>query len=172
MSTGDARFSSHAECLDALEDIPTNPDLHDTLADVVNRRLNRREAIGRMIGIGALAVSPQAAFAGKPQSGAAPTSTHGFDFEEIAHGVDRTHHVSPATAPTSLTRWGDPVTAGAPDFDPYPQSADGSTAAVRLQQRLCRLYPPALRLRTTPSTACCASITSTRMREMMFPESG
>ncbi|MGB5762834.1 MAG: PhoX family phosphatase [Sedimenticolaceae bacterium] len=125
MSTDDARFSSHAEYLDALEDIPSNPNPQDTLAEIINRR----EAIGRIIGIGALAVSPPTAFAAGQQPHAALTASRGFDFEEIAHGVDRTHHVSPGYRADILIRWGDPVTAGAPAFDPYAQSP-----AAQLQQ--------------------------------------
>jgi len=135
MCDDDAQFSSRGEYLDALEDIPTNPNIQDTLAEVIDRRYNRRQAIGQIFGIAALGALPGsslAAFAGRPP----PDGTAGhepaigsFDFDEIAHGVDHTHHVSPGHRADILIRWGDRVTAGAPAFDPYGQST-----AAQLQQ--------------------------------------
>ena len=135
MSADETEFSSRAEYLDALEDIATNPDTEDTLGDVVARRLDRRAALRKLLGIGALGAlgtSPLSGFAGLR---AEDTTTDGDSearacrFGEIAHGVDRTHHVAPGYSADILIRWGDRVVPGAPDFDPYRQSA-----SAQLQQ--------------------------------------
>ena len=39
-------------------------------------------------------------------------------FEEIAHGVDHTHHVPRGYVARVLLRWGDPILAGAPNWSP------------------------------------------------------
>ncbi|MGE5766201.1 MAG: PhoX family protein, partial [Bacteroidota bacterium] len=44
-------------------------------------------------------------------------------WEEIAHGVDETHHVAPGHSAEVLLRWGDPIFADSPEFDPLKQSA-------------------------------------------------
>lgn len=135
MTEDESRFSSHAEYLDALEDIPSNPDIEDTLGDVIQRRLNRRTALKQMLGISALGVLGAYPLAGSATTGAgrpqtiSDSSTDGFRFAEIEHGVDQTHHVSPGHSADILIRWGDPVTPGAPEFDPYRQST-----AAQLQQ--------------------------------------
>jgi len=123
------RYSNRAEHLDALEDIPTNPEIQETFGDVVNRRLNRRAAIGRMLGIGAMGALGNApllaAFRAPDPVGIGTDSgpaTASFHFEEIQHGIDQTHHVSPGYSADILIRWGDPVIKGAPEFDPYQQS--------------------------------------------------
>ncbi len=57
-------------------------------------------------------------------SRAAHAARAAFDFDEITHGVDETHHVAPGYRADVLVRWGDPVLPDAPEFDPRGQSAD------------------------------------------------
>ncbi len=121
----EAEYSSRAEYLDALEDIPTNPETRDNFGEVLQRRLNRREAIRRILGIGALTAAPL----DMPARPSAGSTTREFTFTEIAHGIDHTHHVAPGHRAQILVRWGDRVLPGAPEFDPYRQSP-----AAQLQQ--------------------------------------
>jgi len=116
----ETEYSSRAEYLDALEDIATNPDLDETFGDVLQRRLSRRAAIARILGAGTLGTAPFSAFAGRSGGG---DPRRAFRFTEIARGVDRTHHAAPGHRAEILIRWGDPMVADAPDFDPYKQSA-------------------------------------------------
>jgi secreted PhoX family phosphatase len=46
-----------------------------------------------------------------------------LDFEELRKGLDARHHVAAGYRAAPLLRWGDPVVAGAPAFDPLDQSA-------------------------------------------------
>ena len=101
-----------------------------TLGDLINARFSRREILGGTLGVTALAalagVWPGLARSEGPDSGCtdaqlSPAVKVGF--EEIEHGVDETHHVSPGHRAEVLIRWGDPVAADAPPFDPGAQSA-------------------------------------------------
>ena len=46
-----------------------------------------------------------------------------FGVKEVRHGVDETHHVAEGHDANILIRWGDPVVAGASEFDPMNQTA-------------------------------------------------
>ncbi len=115
---------------DSQEDIGINPSSNPTLGDVLNERVGRRGLIGGMLASSALSalVGPVALFGGSAEAEAAtPKAAAGsapsFRFEEIAHGVDETHHVAPGYDVNVLIRWGDPVLPGAPAFDPMKQTA-------------------------------------------------
>ena len=96
--------------------------------DVVNVRFGRRDALRGALALAALSALPPA-FRAAPASAAPNTSPAPFAFEEVAHGVDETHHVAPGYAADIFLRWGDPVTPSAPPFDPRHQTA----AAQELQ---------------------------------------
>ena len=132
MSRFDNRSSSRSEYFEALEDMSVNPSAEPTLGDVINARFERRALLKGALGaaaLGALAASPLTALAAAEANAEARADgdtgnlTH-FDFSEIAHGVDETHHVAPGYSANVLIRWGDPVVADAPVFDPAEQSAE------------------------------------------------
>ena len=102
------------------EDIPTNPSTEPTLGDVINKRFGRRRMMRGMLATTVMASTFGPALLSKSARAATP----GFDFEEISHGVDETHHVAKGYEADVLIRWGDPVTADAPAFDPEKQSAE------------------------------------------------
>lgn len=88
------------------------------LATLIDHRLSRRNFLV------AAAVMPLAA-------GCTTTSASGTvqqvgpypQFAEISHGADERLHVADGYTAQVLIRWGDPVTAAAPSFDPRNQSA-------------------------------------------------
>jgi secreted PhoX family phosphatase len=89
---------------------------------ILTRRLGRRALLRGAATAGAaaaLAVSHTGA-----RAGGAPLA-----FEELRKGLDERHHVAAGFRAVPLLRWGDPVVAGAPPFDPMSQSA----AAQELQ---------------------------------------
>lgn len=102
------------------DDTPVSRKMARTLGDIWQARLNRRTFLKGSTSTAALSATGLAL----PLSLAACTQgMPDFNFEEIAHGVDETHHVAPDHQAEILIRWGDPVTSGAPTFDPQNQSA-------------------------------------------------
>ena len=100
-----------------LSDDPTSgPTIGPTIGDVIASRFGRRDLLR-----GLLATSAVAAIA--PALPAAAATEPNFSFEEIAHGVDDKHHVAKGYRVDILLRWGDPIVAGAPEFDPAKQTA-------------------------------------------------
>ncbi len=92
------------------------PQRNPTLGDVIAQRLARRDLLKGLLATAAIAAVAPPALGGAEEAPA-------FNFEEIAHGVDETHHVAPGHRADILLRWGDPIVAGAPDFDPQEQTA-------------------------------------------------
>ncbi|MEL6766130.1 MAG: PhoX family phosphatase [Pseudomonadota bacterium] len=117
----DPEICNKAEAFEAFDDIPTNPNLGNTIGDVINRRYGRRDVLR-----GALAVSATTALFGSTAltAGKAQAATGRFDFAELASGVDETHHIAEGYDAKVLLRWGDKVFADAPEFDPQNQSAE------------------------------------------------
>ena len=120
------KHSCRAEAFEASDDVPSNPVLaqgQPTIGDVINERFSRRGVLRGMLGtaaIAGIATSVPALLSHEAKAAGAPR----FIFEEISHGVDETHHVADGYNADVLIRWGDPLHADAPAFDPHNQSAD------------------------------------------------
>lgn len=122
-----SRFPTRAAAFEASDDHPSNPTLvagRPTIGDIINARFSRREVLKGMLGTAAIAGLASAGLGGltSPRAVAAAGSRYGF--EEIRHGVDETHHVAPGYSADILIRWGDPLFADAPEFDPQHQTAE------------------------------------------------
>jgi uncharacterized protein len=106
------------------DDECSNPLLAPTIGNVILARFSRREALRGLTAVAALAsLAPvgTAVFVGRNVwAGQAPA----LDFEEVPHGNTETHAVPRGYQAQTLIRWGDPVEAGAPAFDPLEQSAE------------------------------------------------
>ena len=115
--------------MDQSENIPSNPRVQSgvpTIGDVIEARLSRRGFLG------GLAATSGALVAGCATPEIAETATviepiqedqiASFTFEEIMRGMDKTHHVPNGYSADLLLRWGDPLFADSPDFDPMNQS--------------------------------------------------
>lgn len=111
------------ELYERSEDIPSNPTANPTMGDILNARLGRRAALrGMLATAAAAAVIPPFAAPARAQSVAAGLPGARFVFDEIAHGVDERHHVSPGYDADIVIRWGDPLFADSPAFDPERQT--------------------------------------------------
>ena len=116
-----AEASNKAEAYELSENIPVNKSTTATMGDVINQRYARRSVLK-----GALAVSAIGAIAGPGalmSATKAQAATPRVSFSEIEHGADATHHVAEGYNADILIRWGDPVTPGAPKFDPHNQTS-------------------------------------------------
>jgi secreted PhoX family phosphatase len=98
------------------EDIGSNPSKEPTIGALIERRLGRRGALRGLVGAGAAVALGRELLGSTALAQAAGPSS--LTFKEVAHGLDRTHHIPEGYEAQVLIRWGDPVVAGAPAFDP------------------------------------------------------
>jgi secreted PhoX family phosphatase len=117
-----AEIVTRARAYEESEDIGRNPTDNPTIGDVIAARLGRRDLLKGALGVAAIAatVSPLAL---ATASRAKADNTTRFHFDEIEAGVDANHHVAAGYDADVLIRWGDPVVASAPAFDPHKQTA-------------------------------------------------
>ena len=112
---------TRARAYEESENVGRNPTDNPTIGDVIAERLGRRDILKGALGVAAMAatVSPLALAASRANADSATR----FRFDEIEAGIDQTHHVAAGYDADVLIRWGDPVVAGAPAFDPKRQTA-------------------------------------------------
>ena len=110
-----------------LEDsgnVGCNPTENATMGEIIATRFNRRDLVR-----GALAVTAISATVGNralaaTEHPAKRVSCRVVRFRgEVEAGVDQTHHVAEGHDAQVLLRWGDPIFADAPEFDPLAQTA-------------------------------------------------
>lgn len=113
---------SRAQACELSQDIGVNDSSTPLIGEIISHRYGRRDLLKGMLA-GSVAGLALASGLAIPQQARANGARHSFNFREVTHGADRTHHVADGHEVDILIRWGDPVTADAPPFDPYNQSA-------------------------------------------------
>jgi secreted PhoX family phosphatase len=114
---------------DPQDDVGSNLSDNPDFNAIVATRLSRRAALRGLMALGAgtaLSGPLGGVLIGRAQAADAAGSTLGF--EEIAHGADENHHVARGYNADVLIRWGDPVAANAPAFDPARQTPASQAA--------------------------------------------
>jgi secreted PhoX family phosphatase len=93
------------------------------MGEIIAGRFSRRAILKGTLAVSAIStmVSPLALLAAD-RAKAAGASV--FSFSEVTAGVDADHHVAEGYDADVLLRWGDPLFADAPAFDPTAQTAD------------------------------------------------
>ena len=98
------------------DDTVSNESKATTLSQLMALRLSRRDALRGMAAAGVYGLV-----------GCATPATQGsgssLTFSESGRFMDETHHVAPGYKVNTLIRWGDPLHADAPAFNPQAQSA-------------------------------------------------
>ncbi|QND67735.1 PhoX family phosphatase [Mesorhizobium loti] len=117
----DARFRT--SLLEENDGPATNPTDNRTMGEIIAARFSRRGFLKGSLAVSAIAatVSPLALISAD-EARAAESSA--FVFDELEAGIDDKHHVAPGYDADVLLRWGDPLFADSPDFDPTKQSAE------------------------------------------------
>ncbi len=115
MNADDAAFARD----DDDQNIGVNPAVAETLTDIIDSRLSRRDALKGLTAAGAFGLFGGAGLA--HAASAAPRSS--LSFQEIQHALEAGHKVAPGYDAQILIRWGDKVKADAPEFDVKNQSA-------------------------------------------------
>ncbi len=100
-----------------------NPTENPTMGEIIAARFSRRGFLKGSLAVSAIAatVSPLALITA---DNARAASGSAFNFDEIEAGIDEKHHVAAGYDADVLLRWGDPLFADAPEFDPNNQSAE------------------------------------------------
>jgi secreted PhoX family phosphatase len=100
-----------------------NPTDNRTMGEIIAARFSRRGFLKGSLAVSAIAatVSPLALITADNARAAEGSA---FTFEELEAGIDDRHHVAPGYDADVLLRWGDPLFADSPEFDPTKQSAE------------------------------------------------
>lgn len=100
-----------------------NPTDNRTMGEIIAARFSRRDFLKGSLAVSAIAatVGP-VALATADKARAAGSSA--FAFDEVEAGIDEKHHVAAGYDADVLLRWGDPLFADSPEFDPAGQSAE------------------------------------------------
>ncbi|WP_119459448.1 PhoX family protein [Rhodospirillaceae bacterium SYSU D60014] len=147
------------------DDIGSNPTDARPMIEIVEARLSRR---GLLKGVAGSAVA--SAF-GSSMFGCAtlvPGNPSTLTFEEIARGIDETHHVAPGYAAEVLIRWGDKVVKDAPAFDPRNQSAGAQARQFGYNCDFIAYMPLPVGSRNSENGLLCVNHEYTSA-ELMFP---
>jgi secreted PhoX family phosphatase len=101
----------------------TNLSDNPTMGEIISRRFSRRGLLRGSLAVTAIAstVSPIALLLADEARAEAKSA---FTFKEVEAGIDDKHHVAEGYDADVLLRWGDPIFADAPDFDPNNQTAE------------------------------------------------
>ncbi|MFO1162875.1 MAG: PhoX family phosphatase [Reyranellaceae bacterium] len=89
-----------------------------SIGELIEQRLGRRDVMRGLMGAGAVA-----AFSTPTPASAQPAGPSSLAFKELAHTLDDRQHVAEGYDVQVLIRWGDPLIAGAPAFDPAKLTA-------------------------------------------------
>lgn len=102
---------------------PHNASANPTMGEIISRRFSRRSVLKGALAASAISatVSPLALLAADRAKAAGASA---FSFTELTAGVDADHHVAEGYDADVLLRWGDPLFANAPAFDPTAQTAE------------------------------------------------
>jgi len=118
---------SRSQAAELAEDAGTSSPDNPTIGDIVAARYDRRDLVKGLLGVGAItaALGPATLAA---RSAAAQTTTTGnptpsFAFRELSSAPTDRAEVAEGYSAEVLVRWGDPVVADAPAFDPQAQNA-------------------------------------------------
>jgi len=101
--------------------------MKNSFAQILQHQVSRRRFLQ---GSGALALAtatpslPLAWEAGKPAGATGAAGLSSLTFSEVAHQITPTLEVPPDYQAQVLIRWGEPLFAGGPAFDPTQQTAD------------------------------------------------
>ena len=87
------KFCNRAEAYEAHDDVPLSPARGDAIGDVILKRYSRRDMMRGALGVAAAAALFGPALLSR-SAARAEDAPDRFDFEEIAAGVDETHHVA------------------------------------------------------------------------------
>lgn len=166
MTAHEDGFGNKAEAFEAFDDVPTNPNLGRTIGDVINARYNRRGVLSGMLGVTATTALFGTSALLAPSTAQAAAHSSRYTFDELDAGVDETHHIADGYDADVLLRWGDPIFADAPAFDPQNQTRESQLGQFGYNNDYCGYTPL-----SDTSGLLCVNHEYTN-EELMFPGLG
>ncbi|TWG91359.1 hypothetical protein L598_000600000990 [Mesorhizobium sp. J18] len=123
MTANPAQSPFRTSLLEENDGPGTNRSENPTMGEVISRRFSRRGFLQGSLAVSAIAatVSPMALMLADE---ARAQSASAFSFKEVEAGIDENHHVAEGYDADVLLRWGDPIFADAPEFDPANQTPE------------------------------------------------
>lgn len=106
------------------DDAIYNPMRERSFSEIMQARYSRRQLLGGIGKLGALAALGAAIKPGQTLAETLLATGSGLTFTEIRKNTSTTHRVAPGYDARLLIRWGDPMHATAPDFEPLNQSGE------------------------------------------------
>ncbi|MBR2689518.1 MAG: PhoX family phosphatase [Aquamicrobium sp.] len=117
----DIRFRT--SLLEENEGPAINPTDNRTMGEIIAARFSRRGFLKGSLAVSAIAVTVSPLALMSADEARAAEGGSAFTFDEVEAGIDDKHHVAAGYDADVLLRWGDPLFADAPDFDPARQTA-------------------------------------------------
>lgn len=142
---------------------PQNHSANPTMGELIGQRFSRRGLLKGALAVSAISATVGAAALMTADEARAQAKASAFSFKEVEAGVDADHHVAEGYQADVLLRWGDPLFADAPDFDPAKQTPEARAvhlATITTLSAICRCRVRPIRL----PMACSSSITNTPTR--------
>ena len=124
MSQEQDQYSNAAEEREAADDVPAHDNIANNIGNVLERRYGRRSVLTGLVGAAAAGsnLGWSKNLLAQSITEQSPNARPSFNFKELKGGVDATHHVAEGHEAKILIRWGDPIFADAPEFDPHNQT--------------------------------------------------
>ncbi|WP_209318339.1 PhoX family protein [Falsiroseomonas selenitidurans] len=107
-----------------IEDIGSNPNPENSIGEVVERRLTRRAAMLGLGGAAAAATLADQLIAAAEPALAQANGPSSLTFPELRHQLGQQDSVAEGYERQTVIRWGDPLAAEAPAFNPTAQTPD------------------------------------------------
>ena len=126
----DPAHGYQAEAFEAYDDFSTNPNLGNTIGDVIQARYGCRDFLRDSLAVTA--------------------ADSRYTFNELRWGNDKNHHIADGYNADILVRLGDPITVGAPEFAVMNQTAEAQSKPFGYNNDYVRFAEIA------PAVACCA----------------
>ncbi len=120
---------NRSQAAELAEDAGTSAPENPTIGDIIALRYDRRGLMKGLLGVGAItaALGPASLAARTAGAQAAANPTPSFGFAELSSVPTDRAEVAEGYSADVLIRWGDPVLADAPAFDPKAQTAAGQS---------------------------------------------
>lgn len=103
---------------------PQNLSDNATMGELISARFSRRGLLKGALAVSAISATVGTVALATADAARAQAGGSAFAFKEVEAGVDADHHVAEGYDAQVLLRWGDPITAGAPAFDPAKQTPE------------------------------------------------